>query len=640
MFAALSIERDPLGLGDIPAGVIIWIQDVGGFALFGILLYLILGVSRWEKRDYEATPLWMKTTFIVLTILSVLCVSVGAMIAQIPDPNPRPALKAGELPPRSVTGVANTFTTIGGLAALTVVAIPFFGTLAQLSFRRIYALALLSFKEALRRRVLYAFSALLIVFLFGSWFITSKPQDQVRTYVWVVFYAMSALLFLTAIVLSAFSIPTDIRQQTIHTVVTKPVERFEIILGRFLGVMALMTLVLVVMSSLSLIYVLRGVNPQAAAESLMARVPLYGDRLRYENTETEGGINVGREWEYRGYITAALPGQPVQRAIWEYDTIPSYLGDFKEVRCEYTFDVYRTTTGFEGRDVSCLFRFYTWRWRERDLEDYRKEAAKPDADRDILAEKFGYYEIPAQEVTDYLTQSFTLPAGLFRNAAQPDPERESELKERNQPKIAFTVAVSCNSVTQYVGMARYDFYIRADAPDPALGEASPQRFGINFLKASFGLWLQIALLSGVAVTLSTQLNGVISAMASFLIYLGGLAKPFIAAVSAGINEGGGPMEAVRNIANRSLSTVRGDESTGAADQLIRYSDDAFRLLMQRLLNLNPDVAAFDFTRYAGEGFNVPFDALFIGTLLLVGYLIPWFVLGFYLLRWREIAGST
>ncbi|MFQ3649658.1 MAG: ABC transporter permease [Gemmataceae bacterium] len=641
MFAALAIERDPLGWGDIPTGFVMWVQDVGGFALAAILLYLLMGVTRWEKRDYEATPFWMLVTFLVGTVLSLILLLIGTVLSLLPNETPVGPLRPGQLPPRVVWSVAGIFQFFGGLAAIIVVGLPFVQNLFQLSLRRIYAIGLLSFKEALRRRVLYAFSALLIVFLFGSWFIPSKPQDQVRTYVFVVFYAMSALLFLTAVVLSAFSIPTDIRQQTIHTVVTKPVERFEIILGRFFGVMALMTVVLVVMASLSLLYVLRGVNPQAAAESLMAREPIYGNRLRYENTDNEmTGINVGREWEYRGYITAALPGAPPQQARWEFDRVPSYMGNFKNVRCEYTFDVYRTTKGFEGRDVSCHFKFFTWRWHERDLETYRQKAAQPNANLDQLAEEYGYFEIPAQEVTDYLTQSFTIPSGLFRNALASDPERERELTESNQKKVPLTVSVSCNSPTQYVGMARYDFYLRADASDAAWGEASPSRFALNFYKASFGLWLQIALLTGVAVVLSTQLNGVISAMATFLLYWGGVAKPFIAAVSMGANEGGGPMEAIRNIANRQLSNVRNDESTNAADRLVQISDDSFRFLVGRILNINPEVYAWDFTRYAGEGFNIPGDQVVIGLLLLVGYLIPWFVLGFYLLRWREIAGAT
>ena len=46
---------------------------------------------------------------------------------------------------------------------------------------------------------------------------------------------MNILLLFPAALLAAFSIPNDIKNQNIYTIVTKPVERFEIVLGRFLG---------------------------------------------------------------------------------------------------------------------------------------------------------------------------------------------------------------------------------------------------------------------------------------------------------------------------------------------------------------------------------------------------------------------
>ena len=60
------------------------------------------------------------------------------------------------------------------------------------------------------------------------------------------------MLLLAASLLAAFSIPSDVRSQTIHTVVTKPVERFEIVLGRILGYTLLMTAVLAVATGLGL----------------------------------------------------------------------------------------------------------------------------------------------------------------------------------------------------------------------------------------------------------------------------------------------------------------------------------------------------------------------------------------------------
>src|SRR5262249_10266720 len=146
-------------------------------------------------------------------------------------------------------------------------------------------------------------------------------------YVQVVVFPMALLLLLTALLLSAFSIPTDIRQQTIHTIVTKPVERFEVVLGRFLGFAGLMTVILFVMTGVSLLYVFRGIDPLAAEESLKARDPIYG-QLRFEDLEGNSGskgVSVGREWNYRSYISRGSMGIPPLFAIWDFDNLPGSL---------------------------------------------------------------------------------------------------------------------------------------------------------------------------------------------------------------------------------------------------------------------------------------------------------------------------
>ena len=47
-------------------------------------------------------------------------------------------------------------------------------------------------------------------------------------------------------ILTPLSLPTDIQQQTIYTVVSKPVRRLEMIWGRMIGYMALVTLLVAV----------------------------------------------------------------------------------------------------------------------------------------------------------------------------------------------------------------------------------------------------------------------------------------------------------------------------------------------------------------------------------------------------------
>lgn len=633
MFATLVLDRDPLRLEDLPYGLAHWVQSVGGFATAGLILFLLLGLPRWRAQDRASIPGWLRVTFVGATIVAALGYA-GYFVTAL----------AGIY--GTTVPIQNLMLTIGGVGALIAVGLPFVLNLFQMRFRRIYALAKLSFKEAIRRRVLYAFTGVLLVFLFASWFIPSMPKDEVRTYVGVVFFTMNALLLFTAALMSSFSIPADIRQQTIHTIVTKPVEKFEIVLGRFLGFLALMTVVLVVMTGISLLYVLRGIHPEAAAESLKARIPQYGD-LKFEGTNNEReAINVGREWEYRSYIAKPMPGQEAQVARWDFLELPAELGKRNQVRCEYSFDIYRTTKGDEGREVYCTFRFYTWRYKKGNEELFRSEREKASragltneaeaALNDKLTEQYGYYEINGQGVTDYRTQHFELPGGLFRNALAQDSEREAELKAQGEAKVPLRVRVWCDSPTQYVGMAKYDFYMRLDDS----GGSDRARFALNFFKGAFGLWLQLALIVGLAVVLSTYLNGVISLLVTAVLYFGGLAREFVESVALGRNVGGGPLEAMVRITRRELSGASFADSTAIGDQLVSKSDEAFRWLIRRIIDLIPDVDRFDLTAYVAEGFNISGVQMGLDLLLLIAYLLPWFVLAFYLIRWREIASSS
>ena len=62
--------------------------------------------------------------------------------------------------------------------------------------------------------------------------------------------------------------------------------------------------------------------------------------------------------------------------------------------------------------------------------------------------------------------------------------------------------------------------------------------------------------------------------------------------------------------------------------------------MGRVFDLIPDVDRFDLTLFVSEGFNMSLGQLLVTLVLLIGYLLPWAVLAFYLLKWREMASNT
>jgi ABC-2 family transporter protein len=516
--------------------------------------------------------------------------------------------------------------------ALGAVLVPFLYDLRTLSWRRIWGLAKLSFKEAIRKRVLWAFSFLLLLFLFGSWFLPSKPEDQVRTYVWAVNWSMTLLLLITAGLLACFSIPTDLRNQTIHTIVTKPVQRFEIIAGRCLGFTFLMTLVLAVMSLASLIYVARGIDTDAQEESLKARVPVFGD-LRVQSIREgqikEGGKSVGREWNYRQYISG---GNKDEKAVWTFYDLPRDLPNRDSVRFEFGFDIFRTAKGkYENKGVECTFTFMSWKCspeKERELsQQYTQklgQAAFVDQATKEFAAQNGFYEAQHIEVVDYHTLWLTVPPELF--------EGLSELGKQKGERIpALTVAVRLDDLNQLLGVAKYDFYL--------LDKEGRNSFQLNFLKGAMGLWLRLCMVIFVGVMCSTCLSGIIAALVTFCLYVGGIFVEFVADVASGQTTGGGPMEALMRLQEGKNLIAPLDETP--MSQFLQSLDVGFEWVLRRFLNLLPDVSRSDFTKYVAQGFDISIlwrdNSLVLNGLLMAAYLLPWVVLGYYLMKSREIA---
>jgi hypothetical protein len=637
MLWALTLEHDPYTLADVPGGFFTWVRIAGGWAAFGLLLWLLFFYPRMRPEDKARIPGWQSRLFFFACIGAALFYVVGIVGLIVHVARLQAAASAEEA--EQLWNFGHIGLTIAGGCALFAVLLPFLRNVVALRWRRIYAIAKLSFKEAVRRRILYAFAAMLLIFLFAGWFIPSKPEAQVKTYVEVVFAGMALLLLAPAIIIASFSIPNDVRQQTIHTIITKPVERFEITLGRFLGFFALMTLVLLLMTGLSLLYVVRGVNPEAADQSLKARVPVYGE-LRFENTRNpKKGISVGREWGYRSYISGPVRGEPLpQYAVWDFEAVPQGLAGRDTVQCEFTFDVYRTTKGEENRGVDCEFTFQSHQYdrakyldeqarlqREQQAKGQGEERLSGDDIVRLLNERFGYFQVPAKSVTDYQTQTLVVPGYVFDAALAGSP---------GEGKPRLEVRVKNNRSTQYIGMAKHDLYLRLDHPRGA----EKMAFAWNFLKGSFGLWLLLGLMIGLAVALSTYLGGVITLLVVGLLFAGGMAQEFIRSVALGAPGVTGPFESMLRLARRDVGSAPLDETAGV--KVIQRSDFVFRWFVARLLEVIPDVDLFNMTSYVAEGFNIGADQLLIKVLLLIGYLVPWGLLAYYLLRWREIAGAT
>ena len=138
-------------------------------------------------------------------------------------------------------------------------------TLARISPRRVFALAWLAVRESLRRRVVVVFVVFVVLILFAALFIKKDSPHPGQLYIQVVLNFTIYLAMLFSLVLSALSLPADIRDRTLHTVVTKPVRKIEIVLGRVLGFVFVGTILLFGIGLIS--YRLHRAEPRSHAPS-------------------------------------------------------------------------------------------------------------------------------------------------------------------------------------------------------------------------------------------------------------------------------------------------------------------------------------------------------------------------------------
>lgn len=139
--------------------------------------------------------------------------------------------------------------------------------LFRTSPRRVAALAKLAIQEAIRRRIiLVTFAIFASALLIGGWFLDVSSDRPNEIYLSVVLFGTQLLVLLVAVMISCFSLPQDIRNRTIYTVVTKPVRAFEIVLGRILGFGAMCTLLLAAMGIISYFFVQAGLSHDHSVE--------------------------------------------------------------------------------------------------------------------------------------------------------------------------------------------------------------------------------------------------------------------------------------------------------------------------------------------------------------------------------------
>jgi hypothetical protein len=493
------------------------------------------------------------------------------------------------------------------------------------SLRRVRAIAKLSFIEALRGRVLYVFVLFFIPFLFAGWYLDKTPEAVLLNLCGFVNTAMTYILMPLVIFMASMSLPNEIQARIVQTVVTKPVRRSEIVLGRSLGYIGVFTLVLAGMGAVSLGYIYSQLDEQQRESLWVARRPIFSNKPVPEvvaEYQKQGGgtammqrpelfslmfnqngawniiaTNVGKEWAYRNHIA----GEANHSAHFGFQFDPRLLArrkaeDGKEFCVlQMEFDVFKMTKG-EGTEteragVYCLVEV---RDRGRDGQD----GGKPRSETQLL-------RVNHQRVTEML-----VPAHLFDNRF-------------------VEVVVKCTTRSQFVGMARGDLYLLAHDGD----------FAANFFKGLVAIWLKIVLVVCVAVSASTVLKGFVTVLFASAIYVLGLFYAFmwnVAAGPLGTIKGGGPIESFIRLMTQANQVSPLDESNLLIWLLLRV-DHVLLNIMWYATFLVPNLSQLDVVQYVAHGVDVPPVLILRNVVIVLSYVVPVMIVGYFFLRNRELA---
>lgn len=485
-----------------------------------------------------------------------------------------------------------------GLGIATYVVLIPLPLFVSISPRRVWALTRLTYLEAYRRKALGVFVVFALLFMFAGWFMGDAQNirsDQVKVYISFVLTTISWLIFPVVLILSCFGIPEDIRIRSIHTVVTKPARRMEIVLGRMLGISLIGLVVLSFMSVVGYIWIVRQ-TPASLHPLLTCRVPVYG-QLRFIDRDGQmqnEGINVGDIWAYRSYIEGASKA----RAIWRFNAVSESMLDAEgNLNLENSFSAFRSYKGDMTRQL-----YY-------DLKLINVDS------------KLTYQSDP-QAVNENRTKLDRIPRKITIDAVQYDLIKDFVSKDKG-----LYIEVSCIDREQYIGMARPDLYIRM--PDNS--------FLTGYAKAILGIAFIIVLVSMMGVAASTFVKGPIAMILTAIFFLlsGQQTHEFMSGLVSGKLQGGGPLESIYRLVAHLNPTV--ELPANPAFKVVKAVDTGPTSFLWLCKQIIPQTQSFNMTEFVANGFDVPFFVSILPSfLVMAAFFLPCVMQGYFALRIREL----
>jgi hypothetical protein len=156
------------------------------------------------------------------------------------------------------------------------------------SLGRIWAIATMTLLEASRRKVFTILLLFGVALLSSVLFFPSVQQEDSRLRL-IEIWSLRASAIFTAIVglfLAGFSLPTDFEQKRIYMIVTKPVSKPFVFLGRYVGYVMLLAVFIASMGAITIVF-LRTVKLFSGEKFQLVAYPrIQADAFEYPGGET------------------------------------------------------------------------------------------------------------------------------------------------------------------------------------------------------------------------------------------------------------------------------------------------------------------------------------------------------------------
>jgi ABC-type transport system involved in multi-copper enzyme maturation permease subunit len=114
----------------------------------------------------------------------------------------------------------------------------------------VWRIAKITVAEARRRRVLQAVVMLVVLILLSMTFFSYlSPREQSRMLISGGLSAITVFGILLSIFVAAFLIPQELESRTVYAILSKPVRRFEFVIGKYVGALIILAMITAVMTA-------------------------------------------------------------------------------------------------------------------------------------------------------------------------------------------------------------------------------------------------------------------------------------------------------------------------------------------------------------------------------------------------------